>query len=159
MNIWKIIRLVIVVGCIIGAYTYMGSVTSKRDRARQVKSMRREQALEKIQEAEREKEREIRKQKEEEENADNAEYQLNRWYDTYSRLKEVGNRRAVRRELREAREQLGYWIEKRVEELSSKRDEAEANDNLYERDKYDDLLEELAKKAETIDDGDWNEDE
>ncbi len=44
----------IVVGCIIGAYTYMGSVTSKRDRARQVKSMRREQALEKIQEAERE---------------------------------------------------------------------------------------------------------
>ena len=58
MNIWKIIRFVIVAGCIFGAYAYMGSVTSKRETARQVENMQREQALNKIQEREREKERE-----------------------------------------------------------------------------------------------------
>lgn len=56
MIIRKIIRFVIVAGCIIGAYAYMGSVTSKRDTARQVEKMQREQALNKIQEEEREKE-------------------------------------------------------------------------------------------------------
>lgn len=54
MNIWKIIRFVIVAGCIIGAYAYLGSVTSKRETARQVENMQREQALNKIQERERE---------------------------------------------------------------------------------------------------------
>lgn len=58
MNNWKILRFVIVAGCIIGAYAYKGSVISKRDRARQFESMQREQALKKIQEAKKEKERE-----------------------------------------------------------------------------------------------------
>lgn len=172
MNIWKIIRLVIVVGCIIGAYAYMDSVSKRRETARSIQKMRSEEAVrhtrEYFEQEKRKKEQEERKEKEFLENANNAEYQVNYWHNIYGELKEKSCLKSrmsrvqiaeLERELKKAKEELVYWIEKRAEELASKRDEAETADNLYERDKYNEMLEELTKKAEIIDDDDWNEDE
>lgn len=172
MKVWKIIRFVIVVGCIIGAYAYMDSVSKRRETAKSIQKMRSEEALrhtrEYFEQEKRNKEQEERKEREFQENANNAEYQVNYWHNIYGELKEKGYLKSrmnrvqiaeLERELKKAKEELVYWIEKRAEELASKRDEAETADNLYERDKYNEMLEELTKKAEIIDDDDWNEDE
>lgn len=172
MNIWKIIRFVIVVGCIIGAYAYMDSVSKRRETARSIQKMRSEEAVrhtrEYYEQEKRKKEQKERKEREFKENADNAEYQVNYWHNIYGELKGksyLTSRMSrvqiaeLERELKKAKEELVYWIEKRAEELASKRDEAEAADNIYEMDKYNEMLEELNKKAEIIDDDDWNEDE
>lgn len=167
MNIWKIIRFVIVVGCIIGAYAYMDSVSKRRETARSIQKMRSEEAVrhtrEYYEQEKRKKEQEERMEREFQENADNAEYQVNYWHNIYGELKEksyLTSRMSrvqiaeLERELKKAKEELVYWIEKRAEELASKRDEAEAADNIYEMDKYNEMLEELNKKAEIIDDDD-----
>lgn len=172
MKVWKIIRFVIVVGFIIGAYAYMDSVSKRRETAKSIQKMRSEEALrhtrEYYEQEKRNKEQEERKEREFQENANNAEYQVNYWHNIYGELKEKGYLKSrmnrvqiaeLERELKKAKEELVYWIEKRAEELASKRDEAETADNLYERDKYNEMLEELTKKAEIIDDDDWNEDE
>lgn len=172
MKVWKIIRFVIVVGCIIGAYAYMDSVSKRRETAKSIQKMRSEEALrhtrEYYEQEKRNKEQEERKEREFQENANNAEYQVNYWHNIYGELKEKGYLKSrmnrvqiaeLERELKKAKEELVYWIEKRAEELASKRDEAETADNLYERDKYNEMLEELTKKAGIIDDDDWNEDE
>lgn len=167
MNIWKIIRFVIVVGCIIGAYAYMDSVSKRRETARSIQKMRSEEAVrhtrEYYEQEKRKKEQKERKEREFKENADNAEYQVNYWHNIYGELKGksyLTSRMSrvqiaeLERELKKAKEELVYWIEKRAEELASKRDEAEAADNIYEMDKYNEMLEELNKKAEIIDDDD-----
>lgn len=172
MNIWKIIRFVLVVGCIIGAYAYMDSVSKQRETARSIQKMRSEEAVrhtrEYYEQEKRNKEQEEKKENEFQENANNAEYQVNYWHNKYGELKEKSYLESrmsrvqiaeLERERKKAKEELVYWIEKRAEELSSKRDEAEEADNIYERDRYNDKLEELTKKAEIIDDDDWNEDE
>ena len=173
MSIGKIIRFIIVVGCIIGAYAYMASVSNKREVARSVQNYQRENALRQIQEAKKEKEQEIQRQKEEEENADNAEYQVKRWYNIYGQLKEKSGltfrmSRAqisqLKSDMEEAKEELIYWINKRAEELAEKRDNAEAEGNYSDVDYYNNELEKLTRKADIIDDDEedndsYNEDE
>lgn len=170
MDIWKIIRFVIVVGCIIGAYAYMASVSNKREQNRQLREYQSREATRRTQEYfKREKERKEQEEKYEQDlkdNANNAEYQVNRWYEVYGRLKEksaLTSRMSrvqisqLRSDMREAKEELLYWINKRAEEIAEKRDEAETDGNTTEVEYYNNELEKLTRKADIIDEDDDND--
>lgn len=162
-KITKIILYVIAAACIIGLYAYKGSEVHKRDLDRQVQEYQRIETSRKIDEINKKKKQEEQRQQELKDNADNAEYQVNRWYNTYSDLK--GKRalssrltrvqvKQLKQDLKDAKEQLLYWIDKRAKELEEKRDEAEAEGNTAAVDRYNGELKKLKGKADVIEEGD-----
>ena len=163
MNIGKVIRAVVIIGCFIGVFAYMASESHKRDLNRQAEELQRIESSKKIDEINEKKKQEEKLQQELKDNADNAEYQVNKWHDTYFELKK---QRAVsfnlttvqvsrlKKDLKEAKEQLLYWIDKRTEELREKRANAEAEGNTAAVDQYNRELEKLKSKADIIEEGD-----
>lgn len=163
MNIGKVIRAVVIIGCVIGVIAYMASESHKRDLNRQAEELQRIESSKKIDEINEKKKQEEKLQQELKDNADNAEYQVNKWHDTYFELKK---QRAVsfnlttvqvsrlKKDLKEAKEQLLYWIDKRTEELREKRANAEAEGNTAAVDQYNRELEKLKSKADIIEEGD-----
>lgn len=162
-KITKIILYVIAAACIIGLFAYKGSEIHKRDLNRQVQEYQRIENSRKIDEINEKKEQEEQLQQELKDNADNAEYQVNRWHNTYSELK--GKRvlsfrlsrvqvKRLKQDLKHAKEQLLYWIDKRAKELEEKRDEAEAEGNTEAVDRYNGELKKLKGKADIIEEGD-----
>ena len=163
MNIGKVIRAVVIIGCFIGVFAYMASESHKRDLNRQAEELQRIESSKKIDEINEKKKQEEKLQQELKDNADNAEYQVNRWYNTYSELKDkrvLSSRlsrvqvKQLKKDLKDAKEQLLYWIDKRAKELEEKRDEAEAEGNTAAVDHYNDELKKLKGKADIIEEGD-----
>lgn len=163
MNIGKVIRAVVIIGCFIGVFAYMASESHKRDLNRQAEELQRIESSKKIDEINEKKKQEEKLQQELKDNADNAEYQVNKWHDTYFELKK---QRAVsfnlttvqvsrlKKDLKEAKEQLLYWIDKRTQELTEKRANAEAEGNTAAVDQYNRELEKVKSKADIIEEGD-----
>ena len=163
MNIGKVIRAVVIIGCFIGVFAYMASESHKRDLNRQAEELQRIESSKKIDEINEKKKQEEKLQQELKDNADNAEYQVNKWHDTYFELKK---QRAVsfnlttvqvsrlKKDLKEAKRQLLYWIDKRTQELTEKRANAEAEGNTAAVDQYNRELEKLKSKADIIEEGD-----
>ena len=163
MNIGKVIRAVVIIGCFIGVFAYMASESHKREMNRQMQDYQRIENSQKLDEINEKKKQEEKLQEELKDNADNAEYQVNKWHDTYFELKK---QRAVsfnlttvqvsrlKKDLKEAKEQLLYWIDKRTRELTEKRDNAEAEGNTAAVDQYNRELEEVKSKADIIKEGD-----
>lgn len=60
----------------------------------------------------------------------------------------------LKKDLKDAKEQLLYWIDKRAKELEEKRDEAEAEGNTAAVEHYNDELKKLKGKADIIEEGD-----
>lgn len=162
-KISKIILYVIAAACIIGLYAYKASQVHERDLNRQVQEYQRIESSRKIDEINEKKKQEEKLQQELKDNADNAEYQVNKWHDTYFELKK---QRAVsfnlttvqvsrlKKDLKEAKEQLLYWIDKRTQELTEKRANAEAEGNTAAVDQYNRELEKVKSKADIIEEGD-----
>ena len=163
MNTGKVIRTVVIIGCVIGVFAYMASESHKRDLNRQAEELQRIESSKKIDEINEKKKQEEKLQQELKDNADNAEYQVNKWHDTYFELKK---QRAVsfnlttvqvsrlKKDLKEAKEQLLYWIDKRTQELTEKRANAEAEGNTAAVDQYNRELEKVKSKADIIEEGD-----
>lgn len=162
-KISKIILYVIAAACIIGLYAYKGSQVHERDLNRQVQEYQRIESSRKIDEINKKKKQEEQLQQELKDNADNAEYQVNRWHNTYSELKDKRvlsfrlsrvQVKQLKQDLKDAKEQLLYWIDKRAKELEEKRDEAEAEGNTAAVDHYNDELKKLKGRADIIEEGD-----
>ncbi|MBQ3740090.1 MAG: hypothetical protein II856_02685 [Bacteroidales bacterium] len=161
------IRFILVLGCIIGAIAYMASVSNKRELEKRVQNYQTENTMRQIQKQQQERENEIQRQKMDEENADNAEYQVNRWYNKYVRLKEKSvltfrmtrpQISQLKRDMEEAEEKLLYWINEREKELAEKRDKAVAEGNTVDVDYYNNEIEKLSRKADVIDEDDNDND-
>ena len=141
----------------------MSYETNKRDLERSVQKYQSESTWRQIQKEQQEKEEEIQKQKRDEENADNAEYQVNRWYNTYVQLKDKSvltfrmtqpQINQLKRDMKEAKESLLLWINKRSEELAEKRDRAAAEGNTADVDYYNNEIEKITRKADIIGEND-----
>jgi hypothetical protein len=162
-KISKIILYVIAAACIIGLYAYKASQAHERDLNRQVQEYQRIESSKKIDEINEKKKQEEKLQQELKDNADNAEYQVNRWHHNYYVLKRklvessmltTVQVSRLKKDLKEAKEQLLYWIDKRTEELREKRANAEAEGNTAAVDQYNRELEEVKSKADIIEEGD-----
>lgn len=126
MKIGGIFRFILIVACIIGAIALAATKVNKQERARQSVELQRSQARQEFEKAQKEREREARKQREDEENADNAKYQVKRWNEIYSenmRKRCLTDRMTraqtaqLKRDIKEAREQLTYWCDRRQHEI------------------------------------------
>lgn len=141
--IGKILRFVVVVGCIVGAVAYYSNKTNKRNLVRQIENTERLKQVEKAK-----KEEQLRK--EEEMNANNAKYQVRKWREQYQECwREFydaqlfgddmprSKMNQIKRDLKSAYSQLRYWAEKRMAEII-KEEESKGSYNTTKE--YDELM-------------------
>jgi hypothetical protein len=161
INWGKIILYLLVLAGIGGLIAYKSSQSHKREVARNTQSMESERTMQNIREKDQQQEREAEyaRQQEEElrQNASNAEYQVNRWYNTYQRLKEEFTGRMNRvmlkqhdDALREAKAELLRWIDIRYEEVVDKKIAAELDGNYDEMESWQQEMERLSRIADQI---------
>ena len=161
INWGKIFLYLLALAAIGGLIAYKGSQSHKREMARTIQRMESERTMQNIREKEQQQEREAEyaRQQEEElrENASNAEYQVNRWYNTYQRLKEEFTGRMNRvmlkqhdDALREAKTELLRWIDIRYEEVVDKKIAAELDGNYSEMDSWQQEMDRLSRIADQV---------
>lgn len=123
--------ILLIIGCLVAGFTLTGCQIVERKAARELNEANRQQTLNRLEKEQREREREAEKQKELEDNADNAQYQVNHWMDVLkdaehelARLEEGGfvkmsraQMKQVEKNVKNAKEKLAYWIDKRLEEI------------------------------------------
>lgn len=136
MSLGRIMRFVIVAGCLIGAYTNIVSASVIHE----------QNCL-------------IRLDQEPKSSADNAEFQVKKWEKAYFELKRkeaISSRLStvqltrLQKEIKETKKEYLYWINRRSEELIKNRDEAKTKGNTADAKRYNDELKRLSREAETI---------
>lgn len=143
ISIWRVIRVLLLIVCIAGVYAYMASVSNSRQRARNYDQMQRTQNLERIKKVQEQQEEQERHKRELIEKADNAEFQLNHWYEQWKKAKReqehvLSGRSSraqvadMKRKLSEAYRKVAYWGKIRIAELETQMDKAKGKSHYYE---------------------------
>ena len=161
INFWNVFRILLLAGCLVGAYGYMISTHTSRKRAREYNEMQREQYSEKIRKIEKEKKEAEQLERDLVEKADDAEFQLDHWFETWKDLmleqeRIVPSRASsaqisnMKKKLEEARETVNYWADKRESELEAQLNEAKENGDYKLVDKVKGELERCRDIRNTV---------